>query len=69
MVLPTRLRPAAGRRTAAPLTVRATSSTGSGTKVIVQGRHLEITDPIREYCEKKIGKAAGAHTRSLQSST
>ena len=27
------------------------------TKVIVQGRHLEITDSIREYAEEKINKA------------
>ena len=30
---------------------------GKGTKVIVQGIHLEITDSIREYAESKINKA------------
>ena len=29
----------------------------ASTKVIVQGRHLEITDSIREYAEEKINKA------------
>ena len=35
------------------LSVEASAST----KVIVQGRHLEITDSIREYAEEKINKA------------
>ena len=30
---------------------------GKGTKVIVQGIHLEITDSIKEYAESKINRA------------
>lgn len=33
------------------------SAAGKGTKVIVQGIHLEITDSIKEYAETKINKA------------
>uniref|UniRef100_A0A7S0X2P0 Sigma 54 modulation/S30EA ribosomal protein C-terminal domain-containing protein n=1 Tax=Mantoniella antarctica TaxID=81844 RepID=A0A7S0X2P0_9CHLO len=37
--------------------VRAMASGVKGTKVIVQGRGMEITESIREYAEKKIEKA------------
>lgn len=40
-----------------PFTVNAMASPVKGTKVIVQGRGLEITEAIREYAEKKIEKA------------
>ena len=33
------------------------SAAGKGTKVIVHGIHLEITDSIKEYAETKINKA------------
>jgi putative sigma-54 modulation protein len=36
---------------------RAMAAPAKGTKVIVQGRHLEITEAIRDYCEQKINKA------------
>lgn len=45
------------------LTVNAMAAPVKGTKVIVQGRGLEITDSIREYCEKKIEKAVSHFDR------
>lgn len=44
---------AAGSTHRVVVSVEASAST----KVIVQGRHLEITDSIREYAEEKINKA------------
>ena len=37
--------------------VVAAAAAGKGSKIIVQGIHLEITDSIKEYCETKINKA------------
>jgi len=40
-----------------PVTAMAASSPASTVRIIIQGRKVEVTEAIRDYCEEKITKA------------
>jgi hypothetical protein len=54
----------ASRRATVAISAQAAKTAATGVRVVLQGRRLPVTDSIKEYVEKKIGKSIGdfAHT-------
>lgn len=53
----TQTRGAAASSSRTPVTAMAASSPASTVRIIIQGRKVEVTEAIRDYCEEKITKA------------